>query len=105
MRVAAHQIRQGQVEVFRGPDRDTRLARLSVIIVEGPAAEIFLARGCIYVTANKVVVVGHMRPAGADFAVAPSVLVSQVSAWDGHGLVPGKFTPLPNGTSLPPGCA
>lgn len=93
-----------QVEVFHGRKRDTRLARLSVIIVEGPAAEIFLAHGCIYVTANKVVILGHMRPSGADFAITPSLLVSQVSAWDGRGLTPGKFTPMPEGMAPPPGC-
>ena len=73
-------------------------------IVEG-ARQIFLARGCIYVTANRVVVVGYRRPHGAGFTVPPSVLVAQVSASDGRGLTPGRFTPLPVGTALPPGCA
>jgi hypothetical protein len=90
-----------QVEVFRD---GKRLARLSTIAADGPDAEIFLARGCIYLTADRVVLVGHMRLAGAGSGAPPSVLAYQISVWGKNGLTPGKFTPMPDGSALPPGC-
>lgn len=91
-----------QVEVFKGTDRSSRLARLTSV-ADKPDQQMFLARGCIYFTRNRVTVIGHIRDSRRPGGGA-TVLAAQVSTWTKNGLLVGRPAVLDRAGGLPPGC-